>query len=48
MKIRITMTIDPEYADEDHPAGVNVAGYDAICDRLQDLGTDIDVAAESG
>jgi hypothetical protein len=46
MKIRITMTIDPEYADTGHPMGVTEAGYDAINDRLGDLGTDIDVTAE--
>jgi hypothetical protein len=44
VKICITMTIDPEYADSGHPMGVTEAGYDAICDRLGDMGTDIDVA----
>jgi hypothetical protein len=46
MKIRITMTIDSEFADTDHEMGVTEAGYDIICDRLGDMGTDIDVAAE--
>jgi hypothetical protein len=45
-KIRITMTIDPEYADDSHPMGVTEAGYDALSERLGDMGTDIDVAAE--
>jgi hypothetical protein len=46
MKIRITMDIDPGYADPGHAMGVTEAGYDAICDALGDLGTSIDVTRE--
>jgi hypothetical protein len=46
MKIRITMTVDPEYADPGHAMGVTEAGYEAICEALGELGDDIDVAAE--
>jgi hypothetical protein len=46
MKIRITMTVDPDYADADHEMGVTEDGFDAICDRLGDLGSDITVAVE--
>lgn len=46
MKIRITMTVDPGIADAGHAMGVTEAGYEEICDRLGDLGSDIDVTAE--
>jgi hypothetical protein len=45
MRIRIMMTIDPEYADAGHYMGVTEAGYAAICAALDGLGEDIDVAA---
>jgi hypothetical protein len=43
VKITITMEIDPEYADPGHDMGVTEAGYNAICDALGGLGTNIDV-----
>jgi hypothetical protein len=45
-KIRIVMDIDPEFEDSGHPMGVTTEGYDAICDRLGELGGNIDVTAE--
>jgi len=47
VKIWITMDIDPEYADPDHDMGVSEEGYNAICDALAGLGSDIDVRAEA-
>lgn len=46
MRICITMDIDPEYADAGHEMGVTEEGYDAICDRLGYLGSDISVTAD--
>jgi len=43
MKIRITMEIADEYADPDHDMGVSEEGYNAICEALGDLGSDVDV-----
>lgn len=45
-KIRITMTIDPEYADEGHAMGVSNEGYEVITDLLGQVGEDIDITAE--
>jgi hypothetical protein len=44
-KIVIAMDIDDELADPGDKTGVTEAGYDAIIDRLSDLGQDIDVKA---
>ena len=46
MKIRITMNVDPGYADAGHPMGVTEDGYNAICDALAYLGENIEVEAE--
>jgi hypothetical protein len=46
MKVRITMDIDPDYADPDHAMGVTEEGYETICDLLGQVGENIDVAAE--
>jgi hypothetical protein len=46
VKIRITMTIDPEYEDAGHEMGITSDGYNIICDRLGELGDNIDVSAE--
>jgi hypothetical protein len=45
-KIRITMTVDPEYADEGHAMGVTEEGYNVINDALGQVGTDIDVTKD--
>lgn len=46
MRICIAMDIDPAYADAVHPMGVTEEGYDAICDRLGDMGSDITVTSD--
>ena len=43
MKIIITMNVDPDYADPEHPMGVTEQGYDRITEALAELGTDIEV-----
>jgi hypothetical protein len=44
MKVIITMNLDDEFADPEHPTGVTEAGYDQITDLLGTMGDDIDVA----
>jgi hypothetical protein len=46
MKIRITMDIDPEYADDSHAMGVSEEGYEVVSDLLGQVGSNIDIAAE--
>lgn len=48
MRIAITMDIDTEFADPGHAMGVTEAGFDAICERLCDMGTDIVVSNDEG
>ena len=48
MKIRITMNVDPEYADAGHPMGVTEEGYEKITGLLGQVGENIDVEAEPG
>jgi hypothetical protein len=48
VKIRITMDIDPEYADAGHPTGVTGEGYEKITGLLGQVGENIDVEAEPG
>lgn len=43
MKVRITMDIDPDYEDPQHPTGVTNEAYDALFDALNSFGDDIDV-----
>ena len=44
-KITITMVLDPEYADPDHPMGITEAGHDRLMDVLCEFGSDIEVRA---
>jgi len=41
MNIQITMTLDPEYAEPEHPMGVTEEGHLGICDALMAFGSDI-------
>lgn len=43
MKVRITMDIDPEWADSGHRMGVTSDGYERIVDALNAFGDDIDI-----
>lgn len=46
MKIKITMTVDDEFADHDHKMGVTEAAYESITDSLEHLGTNIEVSRD--
>ena len=48
MKIVITMDLDPDWADPDHPAGITESGYNQLSEALMPFGSDIDVRAASG
>jgi hypothetical protein len=43
VKIVITMDLEPEHVDADHPMGVTEKAYDAIADALMEFGSDIAV-----
>jgi hypothetical protein len=45
MKIKITMEIDPDWADSTHNMGVTAEGYERIVDALNAFGDDIDIEA---
>lgn len=42
-KVIITMDVDPEYAEDDHPMGVTEAGHDMLHDLLGTMGSDIEI-----
>lgn len=44
MKIKITMDVDPSFADPGHSKGVTEEAFVAIVDALDHLGTNIDVS----
>jgi hypothetical protein len=46
VRICIRIDIDSEYEDPDHPMGVTEDGYNAIGERLCDIGENIDITRE--
>lgn len=46
MKVRITMDIDPEWADSEHQMGVTAEAYERLVDALNAFGDDIDIERE--
>ena len=42
-KITITMDLDPEWAEPDHPMGITEEGFLRLTDVLAKFGSDIDV-----
>ena len=43
MKINITMDLDDEFAEPEHPMGVTEDGHLAIQEALMEFGTNIEV-----
>lgn len=43
MKISITMDLDDDYAEPDHPMGITEEGHIALQDALMGFGSDIQV-----
>lgn len=43
MKIIISMNLDSEYADPEHPMGITEAGYEMLTDLLSNMGENIDI-----
>jgi hypothetical protein len=43
MKVQITLEIEDELADPDHPMGVTDEGYQQIVHALMGIGDDVDV-----
>lgn len=45
-KIKITMELDDDFADPDHPTGVTEEASESITDALNSFGFDIDIEKE--
>lgn len=48
MKIVISMDLDDDYADPDHPMGITEDAYMQLTDRLCDMGDNINVSKVHG
>lgn len=38
-KIQLTIEVDDEYADPEHPSGLTEAGFEALSDAIVSIGT---------